>query len=601
MPRVVALLDMDCFYAQVEQREAPHLWGKPCVVVQHASGNAAGGLLAVSYEARAFGVKRGMTLHEAKVKCPELSTCFVPQGEHMDKADIQKYRDASAEVFNVLNNVDPRITVERASVDEAFLDLTQYVEEACELNEAEQLVDEYLNNLDSIFPSTHFANGKDTDSLDENGKKYSREETMKEWLDVYCRHNKEQLKMAFAAHLTEKIRASIHRETQFYCSGGVGPNKMLAKLVCARHKPRQQTIVCMENVSEVFKQTKVTDVRMLGGKLGLGLCEFFKIKTMYELAGVDMDALASHCPGQARWVWQLARGHDDEAVKLRNSQSSIAVSKNFPGKNAIVGVEMMKKWLDGLTKELSKRLITDQIANKRTAENLVFSLLTTQSSSRTLKINSYNPATLYNIVWTAAKSLNKAGPDSDKWEPPVFNIGLSASRFAEGVVGQSKSILEWIDDRVKEKSIEPAGSSVAATTSANVKKNNIPTPSNPQSSATDAVAGSSVDDDGWQKVDYSKLTDVAVTSSKPQENLLEFDDLVVDKDVLEELPDFIKNELKHRKTIAEAREIKAIAAARGKVKETTKPPAKSSVKRPAKVTNTEPPAKKGITDFFKKK
>ncbi|KAK6744715.1 hypothetical protein RB195_011434 [Necator americanus] len=128
MERVIGLIDMDCFYAQVEQRERPELWDTPVAVVQHAREGSPGGIIAVSYEARKFGVKRGMMIPEAKTKCPELNVCFVPQGEHIDKADIQKYRDASAEVFDVLNAFDQRIIVERASVDEAFLDLTELVD-----------------------------------------------------------------------------------------------------------------------------------------------------------------------------------------------------------------------------------------------------------------------------------------------------------------------------------------------------------------------------------------------------------------------------------------------------------------------------------------
>lgn len=49
-------------------------------------------ILAVSYEARPFGVKRGMTVADAKLKCPQISICHVPIGEYVDKADIQKYR-----------------------------------------------------------------------------------------------------------------------------------------------------------------------------------------------------------------------------------------------------------------------------------------------------------------------------------------------------------------------------------------------------------------------------------------------------------------------------------------------------------------------------
>ncbi|VDO34363.1 unnamed protein product [Onchocerca flexuosa] len=127
--RIIALIDMDCFYVQVEQRLQPHLYGKPVAVVQHSSANnRGGGLLAVSYEARSFGIKRGMFGEQAKALCPDLTLCYVPIGEYIDKADITRYRDASAEVFKVLHEFDSRIIVERASVDEAYLDLSALVQ-----------------------------------------------------------------------------------------------------------------------------------------------------------------------------------------------------------------------------------------------------------------------------------------------------------------------------------------------------------------------------------------------------------------------------------------------------------------------------------------
>ena len=49
-------------------------------------------IIALSYEAKWAGVKRGMYIPEAKAACPDLQIAYVPQGEHVDKADIQKYR-----------------------------------------------------------------------------------------------------------------------------------------------------------------------------------------------------------------------------------------------------------------------------------------------------------------------------------------------------------------------------------------------------------------------------------------------------------------------------------------------------------------------------
>uniref|UniRef100_A0A914UYL5 UmuC domain-containing protein n=1 Tax=Plectus sambesii TaxID=2011161 RepID=A0A914UYL5_9BILA len=166
---------MDCFYAQVEQRERPELWGKPVAVAQYVQWKG-GGLIAVSYEARAAGVKRGsMRGDEAKAICPELTVCYVPMSAYGEKADLTKYRDASAEVFKVLNDFDSRIVVERASIDEAYLDLTTMVDHIMSNSRAEP-IDLTLDR----FPTTHIADGKDTD------EGYVREDSLKSWLDRRC-------------------------------------------------------------------------------------------------------------------------------------------------------------------------------------------------------------------------------------------------------------------------------------------------------------------------------------------------------------------------------------------------------------------------------
>ncbi|KAL3100485.1 hypothetical protein niasHS_000188 [Heterodera schachtii] len=63
--RVIALIDMDAFYTQVEEREQPHLRGRPLAVVPFSRGTTiTGQAIAVNYPARAFGIKRGMDCNE---------------------------------------------------------------------------------------------------------------------------------------------------------------------------------------------------------------------------------------------------------------------------------------------------------------------------------------------------------------------------------------------------------------------------------------------------------------------------------------------------------------------------------------------------------
>uniref|UniRef100_A0A3B1ILR3 DNA polymerase eta n=1 Tax=Astyanax mexicanus TaxID=7994 RepID=A0A3B1ILR3_ASTMX len=85
--RVVALVDMDCFYVQVEQRMNPELRHKPCVVAQYKTWKG-GGIIAVSYEARAHGVTRNMFADDAKKLCPDLRVARVRESH--GKADLTK-------------------------------------------------------------------------------------------------------------------------------------------------------------------------------------------------------------------------------------------------------------------------------------------------------------------------------------------------------------------------------------------------------------------------------------------------------------------------------------------------------------------------------
>ena len=110
-PRMIVLVDMNAFFASVEQLDTPDYRGKPVAVTNGLTGTC---IITCSYEARAHGIHTGMRIKDARKRCPDLIHCA---------SRPQRYAEVSTRIMDAMLDVTPDVEV--FSVDEAFLDVTR--------------------------------------------------------------------------------------------------------------------------------------------------------------------------------------------------------------------------------------------------------------------------------------------------------------------------------------------------------------------------------------------------------------------------------------------------------------------------------------------
>jgi len=144
--RKIIHLDMDAFYASIEQRDHPHLRGKPVAV---GDGSSRGVVAAASYEARKFGVRSAMPGFKAREKCPEL--IFMPPR-------FEVYREVSHTIREIFYEYTD--LVEPMSLDEAYLDVTYNKKEIPYASTIGRLIKEQIQRTTQLTASAGISYNK---------------------------------------------------------------------------------------------------------------------------------------------------------------------------------------------------------------------------------------------------------------------------------------------------------------------------------------------------------------------------------------------------------------------------------------------------------
>ncbi|KAH8314875.1 hypothetical protein KR074_006784 [Drosophila pseudoananassae] len=442
--RVVLLVDMDCFFCQVEEKQNPEHRNKPLAVVQYNPWRG-GGIIAVNYAARAKGVTRHMRGDEARDLCPEIVLCQVPNIR--EKADTSKYRDAGKEVANVLQRFTQLL--ERASVDEAYLDITDTVnlrikqmENGTYALKPQELVNtyavgypdvgDYVNKITNRFANPYIDDERFQLSYDQNDLPAVRQS---------------DIRLLIGAAVAGEVRAAVKKETGYECSAGIAHNKILAKLAAGLNKPNKQTILPLGEIPGFFDCLPVGKIKGLGGKFGEVVCETLGVKFLGQLCKFSEGELQrKYDEKNGTWLFNIARGIDLEAVTPRFYSKSIGCCKKFPGRNNITGLKSLQHWLGELASEINERLEKDFMENNRKAKQMVVQYIQEidgheVSSSRSQALKDYDKESLakfaLELIRSNTKTFLRAGSDSALNNAIKF-LGISAGKFETVSNAQNK-------------------------------------------------------------------------------------------------------------------------------------------------------------------
>jgi DNA polymerase eta len=435
--RVISLIDLDAFYAQCETVRLGIDTSVPVAVQQWQ------GLIALNYPAREFGLNRHVTVFEAKEKCPELVCQHVATWKLGEtkwsyakhafkdmatrKVSLDPYRIQSKKILAVVKEFLPadKQLVEKASIDEVFLDLSAHVHSLM-LERYPELrgpppYDDPTERLPRP-PST--ALDWAADGLIDLDTSQSEEDDP-DWDDVA---------LVIASEIVRDVRAKIYETLRYTCSAGLSRNKMLAKLGAGYKKPNGQTVIRNRAVQQFLSGYKFTKIRGLGGKLGDEVVAAFNTDIVSDLLPVPIEQLRKQLGDErGTWVYKIIRGEDDSEVNPRTQLKSMLSAKSFrPPMNS---PEAAVQWLRIFVADIYGRLVEEGVVeNKRRPHNLILHHrqgASTRSKGRPIPLAKVITEEL--LFDVAKQLLAHAISDGRVW--PCANLSLSVGGFEEGITG----------------------------------------------------------------------------------------------------------------------------------------------------------------------
>ncbi|KJA26357.1 hypothetical protein HYPSUDRAFT_133157 [Hypholoma sublateritium FD-334 SS-4] len=377
--RVIALCDSDAFYAACEMNRLGVDKDQPLVVLQWDS------LIAVNYPARTYGISRMDKKKDALKRCPHLKVVHVAtykEGEkepgywddvdtNTHKVSLDYYRRESMKIAALIKENLPGCEVEKASIDEAFIDFTKPVREML-LQRHPYLAQVPPEGVDTPLPPAPSINWDGLGNLipvnpvplpedkvqtreDGGTRAINREKTLVYEEEIGDSHTTwHDVALSIAAELMSAAKEQVRAKLGYTTSAGISRNKFLAKLTASYKKFNTQSVLRNAAIPNYLKPMQFQKIRFLGGKLGSAIAKEYDASTVGDL--LLIDEMQSKFGENSIWVYEILRGVDRNEVKDKGSalNKSMLASKNLP--KPITKPSEGYHWIRVLAAELALRL-----------------------------------------------------------------------------------------------------------------------------------------------------------------------------------------------------------------------------------------------------
>lgn len=292
--RIIAHLDMDAFFASVEERDNPKLKGLPVAVGSDPKeGHGRGVVSTANYKAREYGIHSALPISRAWRLSEEARRKGLPAVVFIT-SNFKKYTKSSARIMDIIREYS--FHIEQSSIDEAYFDLS------------------HLINFTSQDVATRFI---------------------------------------ASLEVCEKIKSKIQEKEKLTASIGIGPNKLIAKLASDFKKPDGLTLV-RENEKDAFlEKLPLRKIPGIGPKTEIKLLQR-QLKTVKDIKKLSREELKDMCGKWGLDLYEKVRGRDSSPIIEQYEPKSIGEQETF--EHDTLDSQFIFKRFHTLSENIIKRL-----------------------------------------------------------------------------------------------------------------------------------------------------------------------------------------------------------------------------------------------------